>query len=278
MKTGPLMKTTIGVIAVGLVCIGGPALAQGRVSSRERQARYQITMMERVLERAVEHGATLTRDRLQAILPAPLLLSDNARVRGFRLEGYGVIFDVEVPSLEGTFPWSFRTLERNDLGLDSALKALRSLVESAGDPAVRQAFKRIELQVAPLASIVSSPQPGSEAVPVASGLERPAGRSEPVRELPQPDPIVDDPQEAYRGEIREALIGAMLEHSRGLELGANEWLALAVRRNVDRARLAVADSEATTMMIRLRGSDLTAFLGGQISRDDARTRIDVRVF
>jgi hypothetical protein len=92
------------------------------------------------------------------------------------------------------------------------------------------------------------------------------------------DPIVEDPQEAYRGEIREALIDAMLEHSRGLELGQGDWLVLAVRRNVERPQLAAADTDATTMMIRLKGSDLSAFLGGQISRAEARQRMDVRVF
>ena len=60
--------------------------------------------MERVLESAVEHGASVWRDRLQALLPAQTLLLDNARVRGYRLEGYGVFFDIEVPSLETTLP------------------------------------------------------------------------------------------------------------------------------------------------------------------------------
>ena len=145
------MRMLVGVVAVGLAWSVLPAQAQNRISSQERQARYQITMMERVLEGAVEHGATLTRDRLQAVLPAQMLLSDNARVRGFRLDGYGVLFDVEVPSLEGTFPWIFRTLDQNDLGLDAALKSLRALVESAGDPGVQQALRRVELQVAPMA-------------------------------------------------------------------------------------------------------------------------------
>lgn len=278
----------VGIAVVGLVCVGGAARAQGpdpasgerRGLAKARQARYQITMMERVLEGAVEHGATLTRDRLQAILPAQMLLSDNARVRGFRLDGYGVLFDVEVPSLEGTFPWSFRTLDQNDLGLDSALKALRSLVDSAGDPAVQQALKRIELQVAPMPGAASGALAPSAAVPVAAGDVRPGEPRRGADATPPRagDPIVDNPEEAYRAEIREALIDAMLEHSRGLDIGLNEWIVLAVRRNVDRPRLAAADSDATTMMIRLKGGDLTAFLAGQISRDEARKRLDVRVF
>jgi hypothetical protein len=31
-------------------------------------------------------------------------------------------------------------------------------------------------------------------------------------------------------------------------------------------------------VIKVRGADLNAFLGGQISRDDARKRMDVKVF
>jgi hypothetical protein len=87
--------------------------------------------MERVLEGAVEHGAAVTRDRLQAYLPADMLLSENAIVRGFRLEGYGMFFDVAVPSLEGTFPWMFRSLDQNHLGVDSALRTLRSFVPTS---------------------------------------------------------------------------------------------------------------------------------------------------
>ena len=80
--------------------------------------------MERVLEGAVEHGVTNIRDRLQALGPTELLISDNARARGFRLDGYGVFFDVVAPSFDTTVLWSMRALDQNDLGLESALKAL----------------------------------------------------------------------------------------------------------------------------------------------------------
>src|SRR3954467_5998497 len=95
-----------------------PAPVQSPQSAvRLKEARYQIGQMERLLEGAVEHGATVIRDRLQAIMPTDMLLTETARARGFRLDGYGVFFDVEVPSLAGTL-WSFRTLDQNDLGVD----------------------------------------------------------------------------------------------------------------------------------------------------------------
>ena len=42
-------------------------------------------------------------------------------------------------------------------------------------------------------------------------------------------------------------------------------------------RLAI-DTDARTVVLSVRGSDLAAFLGGQITPQDARNRIEVRVF
>src|SRR4051812_11960938 len=87
------------------------AVAERRLQDlRLKESRYQIGQMERLLEGAVEHGATVIKDRLAALMPSDMLLTENARARGFRLDGYGVFFDVAVPSLTGTLPWSFLTL------------------------------------------------------------------------------------------------------------------------------------------------------------------------
>ncbi|HEY2149885.1 MAG TPA: hypothetical protein VGH34_03705, partial [Vicinamibacterales bacterium] len=80
----------------GTVAASGSAYAQSAASAAAARAageqRYQIGQMERVLEGAVEHGLAVTRDRVQALAQAQpdTLVSDNAHVRGFRLEGYGV--------------------------------------------------------------------------------------------------------------------------------------------------------------------------------------------
>jgi hypothetical protein len=289
------MARVISSSVVGMIVFvtAGPALAQAPDQRRPaavqstgkaltplrlKEARYQIGQMERLLEGAVEHGATVIRDRLQALMPADMLLADNARARGFRLDGYGVFFDVEVPSLEGTVPWIFRTLDQNALGLDNALRTVRSFIDSSagGDVNLQQALKRIELQMAPnqpLAVAASSSAPavtgaGSAAAAPADSPGKPTAD----------DPILNNPDEAYRTQIREALMDTMLEHSRGLEIGPTEWLTIAARRRDDRSRLAPADTDAQTVVISVRGQDLTSFLAGQMSRDDARKRIDVRVF
>jgi hypothetical protein len=274
------LSRTVTIAGLVLGTAGVLAAAQNAATARatadQKQSRYQIGVMERVLEGAVEHGATVTRDRLQALLPAQMLISENARVRGFRLDGYGVFFDVEVPSLEGTLPWSFRTLDQNDLGLESALKALQSHVEAAGDPNLRQALERVELQVGPMTRVTRS-----AARTVAGGVGATGSASvvsAGADAQPSIDPILNNPEEAYRGEVKQAVMEAMLDHSGPLAIGPDEWLTIAARRNEDRARLAPADSDAQTIVIRASGVDLAAFRAGRISREDAVKRIEVRVF
>ena len=155
-----MKRLAISVIG-SVVALGAtPVRAQSGAGARRRdgvaarhaaEQRYQIGQMERVLEGAVEHGVTNTRDRLQSLaqVPAELLVSDNAHARGFRLDGYGIFFDVVVPSFETTLTWSLRTLDQNDLGLDSACARLQTHVKTTGDPNLEQALKRIELQVSP---------------------------------------------------------------------------------------------------------------------------------
>ena len=247
-----------------------PAAAQPAASRAAIEQRYQIGQMERVLEGAVEHGVTVTRDRVQALaqVPADMLVSDNAHARGFRLDGYGVFFDVVVPSFETTLTWSLRTLDQNDLGLESALRTLQTHVKTEGDPDLQQALKRLELQVGP-AVLARSSAPDDRGARTAAGSAAASAGA---------DPILTDPNEAYRTEVLQALKDAMLAHSSSLGIGPNEWLVIAAKGNDDRPRLAPADTGSSTRMIRLRGSDLGEFLAGRITHDEALKRIEVRVF
>ncbi len=240
--------------------------------------RYQIGQMERVLEGAVEHGVTVTRDRIQALaqVPAEMLVSDNAHARGFRLEGYGVFFDVVVPSFEATLTWTLRTLDQNDLGLDSALRALQTHVKNSGDPNLEQALKRIELQVNPaVLARTGGPDVPDARLETGSAATTTATMAKPAQ---TDDPILADPNEAYRAEVIQALKDALLAHSGSLGIAPTEWLTVAAKGNDDRPRLAPADSDARTRLIRLRGSDLADFLAGRITREEAMQRIEVRVF
>jgi hypothetical protein len=265
-------------IVIGGISVAAPATATAQTAAPSRadvESRYQIGQLERVLEGAVEHGAAVVRDRLQALvqMPMDLLGSDNAHARGFRLEGYGVFFDIIVPPFQAeTTLWSMRTLDQNDLGLDSAMKALQAAVNSSGDVNLEQALKRVELQVNPVAVERQATQVSTGAR-AATGSAASAGDPPPAS-----DPILADPDEAYRAEVIQALKDAMLDHSSSLSIGPGEWLTIAAKGNNDRPRLAPADSDARTRIIRLKGSDLAAYLARQITRDEALQRIEVRVF
>ncbi len=270
------MKRLALIIAGAVTAAAVQAAAQPTAARAAAEQRYQIGQMERVLEGAVEHGVTVTRDRVQALaqVPADLLVSDNAHARGFRLEGYGVFFDIVVPSFETTLTWSLRTLDQNDLGLDSALRTLQSHIKTAGDPNLEQALKRLELQVNP-AVLARTAVPDVAGARTTTGSAASTSADKPA---PTDDPILADPNEAYRTEVTQALKDAMLAHSSSLGIGQNEWLTIAAKGNDDRPRLAPADSDARTRIIRLRGSDLAEFLSGRISREEALQRIEVRVF
>jgi hypothetical protein len=287
----------LGSRALGIVAsVAMASAATAQTNARPVDARrvhYQIAVVERVLEGAVEHGATIIRDRLQAIAPdapAQMLILDNPRVRGFRLDGYGVFFDVEVPSLNGTLTWSLRTLDQNDLGLQSALNVLKARLDPA-DVDLQQALKRVELQMGPLA-------PATQAAPVLSAPRVPrlpnprrasgsaASAADPqvgataLTQTPaqQDDRILENPNEAYREEVVQALVDAMLDHSGALGIDDDEWLTIAARGIQDQPRLGPPDNDAQTVMMRLRGVDLAAFRANRISRDEVIKRMDRRVF
>jgi hypothetical protein len=276
------------LFAVSGMIVSAPAMtgAQIVINRADVESRYQIGQLERVLEGAVEHGAAVTRDRLKAVLPPAdsadtLMSGDNARARGFRLEGYGVFFDVLVPPFytETTLTWSLRTLDQNDLGLDSALRELRTYVQRSGDANLQQALKRVELQMGPSA-VTSLASPAVVVNNARNATGSAAATTADTAPAPPPprDPILDDPNEAYRTEVIQALMAAMLDHSTALGIAANEWLTIAARGNDDRPRLAPADSDARTRMIRLRGSDLLQYLAHQITKEDALKRIEVKVY
>lgn len=279
------MKGIASLIVGGLVALSTPAAAQSSASARaaadqERQARYQVTQMERMLEGAVEHGATLVRDHFKAAVQAQSFIPENpenAHVRGFRLAGYGVFFDIEVPPLQGTFLLTLRDLDQNDLGLQSALKALKAHIDANGDTNLQQALKRVELQVAPVA--VSSTTPAAAAAPARGArTETGAPATLTADEAASPDPILVDPEGAYRAEVQHQIMEAMLLYSVPLGIGPDEWLTVAARRHDERPLLAPADSDARTVIIRIQGGDLAAFQARQLTRDEALKRMDVRIF
>jgi hypothetical protein len=112
-------KALVQAVVVGGVLASHPAVAQTlppapRQTPEQIQARHAISALEGVLEAAVRYGAQMLDQRLQASSAANMvMLAGIARARGFRLDDYGVVFDVEFPSLRRSMVWSLQTLERD---------------------------------------------------------------------------------------------------------------------------------------------------------------------
>ena len=279
------------------VLVAVPVLAQERRAAvppgpdPQVVARYPLVVMEGVLEAAVQHGARVLSRQLQNGMPQMMLMSGNARARGFRLEGYGVFFDVDVPAMRQSIAWSYRTLFPDNEGAATSLDALRKLAATLTDPAqkreLEQEIRRIELRVGPMPSVADAirpgapPTPGAQASSVSSGTAKrpaPSPAPPPVAAAAQPADGVDDPGAAYTDAVRDALIDAMLSYSQQLAIGAEEWLTVAAR-DASNPRMTGEDpADVTTIFLRVKGSDLKALHEGRLTRDEARKRVEVREY
>ena len=213
--------------------------------------RQRISLMEGVLERAVANGADNLLRQVKHVMPDVPMLTGAPAVRGFRLDGYGVFFDVEVPALRLPLAWTLRyVVDGNRLAVNTALAQLRALVLE--QPV--QDRPRLETLVRQMEERNQQPQAVGPA---------------------DVDPaVVRDPNEAYTRAVKEALVDAMLESSGPLNLGPDEWLTIAARDNVPNDPLVPGDStDLQTAIFKVKGSDLTAFRSGQISLEQARSRV-----
>lgn len=227
--------------------------AEARASARHR--RDEIGVMEGVLTAAVRLGAAQIARELQAAGPGPSGLIGQPKARGFILDGYGVFFNVEIPTLQTSVAWSMQQLQRDQEVTGQSLDALRSLVERLPDPDARRryqsALQRIEQQVGPL------PQRAADAG--------------------TPAPAIEDPDARYTKAVISACLDAMLEHSKPMNLSADEWLTVALS-STESALPSNQLYESTTVVLRVRGSDLADYLAGRITREQVRAKVEVREF
>jgi hypothetical protein len=282
------VRTVIAGVSLAGLISSPPAVAQTRApgdaagAQPQLQARYQVFVMEGVLERAVEHGAQMLSRRMQTVMPDMLLLAGAARARGFRLDGYGVFFDVEVPALRRSMAWSFRMLDQSGLGLTSAIESLRQHVRSVADQQARQdleqALSRLELEVGPVASPPNRGATTSTPSPVVASSTASVPQEPRVSPSDERRRLLADPGQAYTAEVKSALVDAMLDHSGSIRIGADEWLTIAARDNEDRRFNPSDPYESRTIMLRIQGSSLEAFRTGQVSREEARQAVEVREF
>lgn len=290
-------RAILGIpVAAGLVAgsvaftVAGVAVAVPGVASAQQprpvpgqgqdqaQARYKIFVMEGVLEKAVQNGAATLSRQIRAVSPDAMFLTGAAQVRGFRLDGYGVFFDVEVPALRPTVAWTLRAMAADN---GASLAQLKAFVQKVRDPQDREellrAIRQIELQMPGARTPDAAGAPGVASAQTVA--ERTGGAAQAPRALQADPSFLSDPAAAYTREVKAALIDAMLENSGPLTVGPEEWLTVAARDSEPGNQLVPGDAyDTTTWVLRVKGSDLAAFRGGKLTLEEARARVEVREF
>jgi hypothetical protein len=156
-----------------------------------------------------------------------------------------------------------RTLERPDPELLAAMKELRKNTQGLADQQSRQeldrAIKALEDQIK---AYDTRPKNVSMAGAASAAAQAPVE--------------VQDPRVFYAAEMTNALINAILDHGMAVGVGAEEWLTVAARESLD-FRF-TPDNPPTTLILRVKGSDLTALRDKGLSREEARKRIEVKQY
>jgi hypothetical protein len=304
----------VGLVLVAAVAVGaglataqtpppspGPVSATPPPPERARQqaadARYKVRVMEGVLEKSVQQAALRLNEQLQRVSPDLIQLAGAAHARGYRLEGYGLFFDVEVPAaMRQTMGWTARVMRQQHEGVSEALGALKRITGEL-DPKDRaeaeRAMRQIELAVRPVPRglrpaerpMVTAPPPagamGASTSTVAAPEPAAPDADKPMVVVAPPSEadamLWRSPDLAYEEQVREALIGAMLDWGALLPLGPDEWLTVAARDNQD-VVMPGAAPDVVTIILRVKGSDLAERLAGRLPTDELRHRVEVREF
>ena len=261
---GKGQRVVCALMMGAMVAVAAPLAAQSRAGTLSEQirARQEVVTLEDALEAAVQSAAQMLNQHVQAAsVPEEVLLTGLTSARGFRLDGYGAVFDVEFPSIRRSVAWTMRELERPDPDLLAAMKVLRKNSQAVADPVSRQELDRnikaLEDQIKAYDSQMKT---------VSSTA-------------PPQMPTVEDPRVVYAVDLTNALINAVLDHGAPVGVGSDEWLTVAAREGLDfRFMPDDPSNTSTTLILRIKGSDLAALREGHLSRDEARKRIEVKQY
>ena len=268
---GLMRLAAVVVVALALVpsVSAQPPAAEAREGGGPPAIHARIQALEQALAAAVGRSARAVEEQLPPGAPGLVLFAGPIQVRGFRLEGYGVFFDVEYPVLRGSILWSMQRLAPFELDLDVTLEMLRRRFGlPAGAPGRgydgRTPFDGTRGPARP-------ERVGARAPARSAG---PRYRTDAARGA-APDGAARagvDPQGVYQGALRVSLTEALLLGGRGLSAMLPED-----------ALLTVAARDATGApgrdgRLRVRARDLVALGEGRVSLAEVRDRIEVSGF
>ena len=221
--------------------------------------RDDIKTLEAVLTLAVKSGADKLALQMRASEPGSLFVIDTGRTRGFDLQGFGVFFDVDVPMMKQSV--LFVTQQETRASLENYVATLPP--GPARDLAANELRRMQQMGLR------------QQAVAAATQIASPGVVTGQVVDNVSPGAPVLDPNAQYTEAVKSALIDAMLKYSVGLKLGPDEWLAVAARDAQGPSGPGFLD-DASTILIRIKGADLTAFHAGKLTREEVLKKVEVK--
>jgi hypothetical protein len=271
------MMATFNRVIVTVALVGaGVGTAYGQVSSVDAEqvrARQPIVTMETVLGNAVQTGAQNVILEVRSVIPAYSPRIVQARVSGVRLDGYGVLFHVDVPMLPLPFLWDAMVLDMQTRNALMRIQQLRTQASNlpSGPERERLLNQANQLQQELTLGNLRVAQPARGTVAASSLVSVEVERSTPV----EPS-VVEDPAAAYTRAIKSALIDAMLNNSQALGLKADEWLTIVARDGVPTNPQSPGDAiDASIQVMKVKGSTLAAFQARTISIEEARKQVEI---
>jgi hypothetical protein len=252
--------------------------------------RDDIRVMESVLTNALQKGAQDLARQMQVSEPGSLFVTGAGRARGFVLDGYGIFFDVDVPGMRQSVVWSAQMLQQAQERENLRQFIERSRPNSPERQLAELTLRRLERQ-GPAAGGTPTPagQPDRGNVsattvndpttpPPANTLVTPSAAAA-VAPVPSAAAPAEtrDPNELYTDAVKTALIDAMLKYSAFLKIAPDEWLTVAARDS-DGPLLPGQIDDSSTIVLRIKGSDLAAFQSGKLTRDEVLKRVEVKEF
>jgi hypothetical protein len=260
-----------------------PAIARPAPPSEQRLR--EVRFMEEVLASAVKAGATDLANQIRQVDPNSLLAVSPPHARGLALDGYGVVFDVDVPLANVAIVTTLRQNVVNDLR--DQIHDIDQYLARATNPDEQQ---RLTLQrrfmMSELQMLAPTPSPDHTVLDPrgANGLAAPIANPQPpgtvgaaTTDAMAPVPRIEakDTNKIYSDAVKNALIDAMLDHSAALRLADDEWLVVAARDN-SAPPMDGALNPKSGIILRIKGGDLTAFQRNQLTRDEVLSKVEIR--
>lgn len=265
-----------------------PAPVRPAPASEERLR--EVKFLEDVLASAVRAGAQDLATRIRQADPNSLVQVSAPHARGIALDGYGVLFDVDVPLMNLSIITTLQQSVVNDLRRQiSGIQ--QALARSTNPDDQTQLQVQLRLLTAELQAMAPMPDPralldttldarvANGVAPIANqprpGTVSATSTTDTVPALPTPPIETRDTNELYSDAVKQALIDTMLNHSAALHLADDEWLTVAARDNSGPSLPGALDGKSG-VILRLKGSDLTAFQRNQLTREEVMKRLEVR--